>query len=233
MSPLNSSVPGDAELISSRVLRPPRAGAIAGVISSVLMVVALGIIRVAVPADPASMGEWLIDPIKRRVFSFALNLVPFAGIAFLWFMGVLRSRLGKLEDQFFATVFLGSGLLFVASLFMATAIAGAFLEGVNSSTGHFASFEIFVLVRRVAHALVNVFAIKMAAVFMFSTCSIAHRTAVLPRWIAYSGFVCGLVLVIVITNWEWIALVFPLWILLVSSQVLVADLLQRQDKQPC
>jgi hypothetical protein len=49
--------------------------------------------------------------------NFALTLVPFAGIAFLWFMGVVRSHLGRLEDQFFSTVFYGSGLLFLAMLF--------------------------------------------------------------------------------------------------------------------
>ena len=48
-------------------------------------------------------------------------MAPFAGIAFLWFIGVLRNRVGALEDQFFSTVFLGSGLLFVASLFASAA----------------------------------------------------------------------------------------------------------------
>jgi hypothetical protein len=50
--------------------------------------------------------------------------VPFAGIAFLWFIGVLRDRLGELEDRFFATVFFGSGLLFLGMLFLACAIVG-------------------------------------------------------------------------------------------------------------
>lgn len=199
-------------------------------ISSVLLVIALAIIRTAVPANPASVGEWLTDPAKRRVLGFALNLVPFSGIAFLWFMGVLRSRLGKLEDQFFATVFLGSGLLFVACLFIATAIAGGFLEEVTA--GQLASAEITHFVRRTGHELINVFAIKMAAVFIFSTCSIAYRTAILPRWVTFSGFACGLVLLVVITNWAWIALLFPLWILLVSTQVLASDLLRKPDKQP-
>jgi hypothetical protein len=54
----------------------------------------------------------------------ALYLVPFAGIAFLWFIGVLRDRLGELEDRFFATVFFGSGLLFLAMLFASAAVAG-------------------------------------------------------------------------------------------------------------
>ena len=52
--------------------------------------------------------------------TLALNIIPFAGIAFLWFMGVLRDRFGQQEDRFFATVFLGSGLLFLAMLFAAS-----------------------------------------------------------------------------------------------------------------
>ena len=55
---------------------------------------------------------WLTDSTGRNAVRLALNLVPFAGIACLWFMGLLRNRVGTLEDQFFATVFLGSGLLF-------------------------------------------------------------------------------------------------------------------------
>jgi hypothetical protein len=66
--------------------------------------------------------------------------------------------------------------------------------------------------------LLNVFGIKMAGVFMFSTCTIALRTAIFPRWLAFSGFGCGLVLVIGITNWQWIALIFPAWMLLVGAQ---------------
>ena len=51
----------------------------------------------------------------------AVSLIPFAGIAFLWFIGVIRTRLGDREDKLFATVFLGSRLLFVALLFLAGA----------------------------------------------------------------------------------------------------------------
>ena len=46
----------------------------------------------------------------------ALYLAPFAGIAFLWFVAVIRDQIGDREDRFFATVFFGSGILFVALL---------------------------------------------------------------------------------------------------------------------
>ena len=207
---------------SSRPLTPPRAAAVAGIIFSALMIGSLGVIRVAVPADPTKPGIWLTDSTLRNAVRLALNLVPFAGIAFLWFIGVLRNRLGALEDQFFATVFLGSGLLFVGSLFASAAVAGALVETAPGNIQQ-AGNEIYYFARRVSYTFLNVFAIKMAGVFMFSTCTIALRTAIFPRWVAFSGFVCSVALLVVISNWLWIALLFPLWILLVSTQILVAD----------
>ena len=220
-------------LSSGESLRPPRAAAVAGIVFSILVAVSLGIIRVAVPSNPASPGTWLIDPARRRVISFAIQLVPFSGIAFLWFIGVLRNRLGRQEDQFFATVLLGSGLMFVACLFGAGSIAGAFLEQIMSRNGALPNMEIYEFVRRSSHAFVNIFAIKMAAVFMFSTCGIALRTAIFPRWIAFTGFACGLVLLLVIANWGWIVLIFPMWMLVVSVQILFSNLRSEPGKKIC
>lgn len=77
-------------------------------------------IRVSIPADPtADSAAWLESNLK--LVSFALNLVLYAGIAFLWFIGVIRDRLGEQEDRLFATVFLGSGLLFLALTFVGAA----------------------------------------------------------------------------------------------------------------
>src|SRR5450755_3008268 len=128
-------------------LTPPRGAAIAGVIFSVLMIIALGLVRYAVPADPTVPGTWLTEPARRDAVLFALELVPFAGIAFLWFIGVLRNRLGELEDQFFATVFLASGLLFVACLFGAAAVTEALVESVAAGN---LDGEMYYFVRRVS-----------------------------------------------------------------------------------
>lgn len=77
--------------------------------------------------------------------------------------------------------------------------------------------------RRVSDALTNLFAMKMAAVFIFSTCTIGLRTATFPRWVAFTGYACALVLLAVIADWRWIALVFPIWMLLLSAQILSAE----------
>ena len=210
-----------------QTLAPPRGAAIAGVIFSLLMIVGMGIARTAVPADLTQPDVWLTDPDRRAAVRLALYLVPFAGIAFLWFMGVLRNRLGELEDKFFATVFLGSGLLFVACLFAAAALMGALIGAVAAGNLRSPDSATLYLGRRAIDALVNLFAMKMAGVFMISTCTIGLRSGIFPRWIAFVGYACALVLLLVIANWKWIALVFPLWMLLVSMQILLAEFRSR------
>jgi hypothetical protein len=153
-----------------------------------------------------------------------LNIIPFAGIAFLWFIGVLRDRLGAREDRFFATVFFGSGLLFLAMLFVAAAMVGAIIlvfaeqpeELVNSATFHFARASIY--------SLINIYMIKMAAVFIISTSTVAISTGFAPRWIALLGYALAAVVLLGSSYMSWSFVVFPIWVLLVSSNLLIDDL---------
>ena len=203
---------------------PPRVVAVSGIVFAALFITSLVLLRLAVPADSRDPGVWLADLTLRSWVRFSLNLIPFTGIAFLWFMAVLRNRIGSHEDRLFATVFLGSGLLFVAMLFVSTAIAVATLE-TFAPEGHIPTqSETYAFGRRISYTLMNTYAVKMAAVFIFVTSSIGLRTAFLPRWLAYIGFAAGLVLLLVITDFAWIALLFPLWVLLVSTYILVADI---------
>lgn len=206
-----------------RAHAPPRAAAVAGVIFSVLMGTSLIIIRLAAPAYQIDPGAWLNDPTRRTAVHFAIQLVPFAGIAFLWFIGVLRNRVGALEDQFFATVFLGSGMLFVASLFASAAFLGVLVEAMVSGHIQAINGETYYVARQLGGSFLNIFAIKMAGVFVVSTSTIVLRTSILPRWVAYSGYACALVLLLVITNWPWIALLFPFWMLVISTRILLAE----------
>src|SRR5262249_40020647 len=139
----------------------------------------------------------------------------------------LRNRMGTAEDQFFRTVFLGSGLLFVACLFATSAVDGTVLGSSHLRPGEQVSRELYYLAQQVNYSFLNIFAVRMAEVFIFSTCVIALRTGILPRWIAFTGFVCGLILLLVISNWMWIAMLFPLWTILVSIHILAA---QRRSK---
>jgi len=79
-------------LLTRTNLRTPRAAAIAGILFSVLAVAAFWLLWTSVPADPHEPGSWLGT--SAGSVALCLNLVPFAGIAFLWFIGVLRDHLG-------------------------------------------------------------------------------------------------------------------------------------------
>jgi hypothetical protein len=94
----------------------------------------------------------------------ALNLVPFAGIAFLWFIGVVRDRFGSREDRFFATVFFGSGILFLAMFFAASAVAGGMIVVLNAAPKQMIESGAYAFGRAIIAEVLNVFALKMAGV---------------------------------------------------------------------
>ena len=202
-------------------LKAPRAGAIAGILFSVLFIISLVLIRLSVPDSPQDPGTWLSHSAKS--IGLALALLPFAGIAFLWFMGVLRDRMGKYEDRFLATVFLGSGLLFLAITFASSAVTGGFMTAYEAIPGKLMDSGTYAFARTLAYELVNVYALRMAGVFMFSTCTLAIRIGIFPRWIAFLGYALALFLLLSIGRFGWAPLVFPLWTLAISVYVLVAN----------
>jgi len=206
-------------LRSGSPLRTPRSAAVAGIIFSVLMITALVLLRISAPPSLGASGAWLTDAEKRASLAIALNFVPFAGIAFLWFIGVVRSRIGEREDRFFATVFLGSGLLFVAMLFVAAAVSGGLIAGASSALPDSSTL---LLARNVTSSLLNVYSMRMAAVFTLTTVNIARRTQFVSRGLTLAGLVCALVLLIGIGISPWVELVFPAWILALSVEILVA-----------
>ena len=141
-------------------LTTPRAAAVAGILFSVLLISSLVLIRLSIPADPHDAGQWLGG--ERGPIDAALALLPFAGIAFLWFIGVIRDRLGVHEDRFLATVFLGSGLLFLAMLFASAAVAGGILIAYGASPTAQVNSETYAFARAATYVIMNTYAIKMA-----------------------------------------------------------------------
>jgi hypothetical protein len=211
----------EANLIRAR-LKTPRAAAIAGILFAVLLISGLLLFRLSVRADPLESGTWLKTSSNR--VALALNLVPFAGIAFLWFIGVLRDRLGELEDRFFATVFFGSGVLFLAMLFASAAVAGGIIVAYAARPEVLLGSPTFTFARAVTYEIMNLYAVKMAAVFMISTSTLAIRTGIIARWIAFLGYALALFLMLSGRYIDWILLVFPLWVLLISIYILIDNL---------
>src|SRR5262249_16643869 len=69
------------EPITGTGLRTPRAAAAAGIAFSLLLGLALVLLIISAPSATATEGAWLTDTSQRATIAFALNLVPFAGIA--------------------------------------------------------------------------------------------------------------------------------------------------------
>jgi hypothetical protein len=155
--------------------------------------------------------------------------MPFAGIAFLWFIAVVRDRIGKLEDRFFATVFLGSGLLYIAMIFASAALAGGLIRVLSSDNGALVRSDTYALGRAETYQIMNIYAIKMAGVFMISTSTISLRTRIVPRWTALLGYVLALFLLLSIGIVGWTPMVFPLWVFLMSVCILIHNC-RRQAK---
>ncbi len=221
---------GQQEATLPASLRTPRAAGIAGIVFSLLLGSALVLIHVAAPSGAAD-SEWLTDPGRRRSVDIALSLVPFAGIAFLWFVGVIRDRVGAREDRFFATVFLGSGLLFIAMLFVGSAIAGGLLAD-PAALGRALPPEVWGLQRRITFTLLNVDAIRMGAVFILSTTMIGVRIRILPSWLAVAGYVAAALLLVGEAVSPWVNLVMPVWAFVFSVDILLKSGNQRAAAAP-
>lgn len=206
--------------LTRRRLKTPRAMAVAGIIFALLLVTGQTLIRLSIPTDPSDTGAWLAG--QANTIAFALSLFPFAGIAFLWFMGVVRDRLAELEDQLFSTIFFGSGLLYLALTFVAAGVAGDLLV----SSGLYpvvmrSSFLIFG--RQLVYEITSVYALRMSGVFMISLGTIWLRTGTMPRWLAFLTYPLALVMLLSFSLNILFSLIFPAWVFLISTYILIEN----------
>ncbi|MGO4601572.1 hypothetical protein [Terrabacter sp. 2YAF2] len=204
--------------LTARFWRGRRSAAVAGIVFGILLLGALTMVRLAL--SDTSITSLQSDSSKRALIGLGLNLVPFAGIAFLWFIGVVRDQLGDVEDRLFSTVFLGSGLLFLAMLFVGSVTTGTVMSLVAAQNP---SAELFDYGRLTTQGLISVYALRMAAVFTLSVSTVGMRTGALPRWVVYSGYVVALGLMVAAGEHKWVQLIFPAWVLMVSVVILVTS----------
>ena len=200
-------------------LTTPRAAALAGVLFAVLFGAAIILIRSSLPEGVQPGSRW-IDSGSDKI-KLASELMPFAGICFLWFIGVVRANLGKFEDKFFATVTLGSGLLFLAMMFAASAVGVGLVESRHYAVG--GTGEVGIFGQMLLLNLSKTYALRMAAVFMMSLATIWLRTGLMPRWLVAVSYLAALTLIIGGDTTMWLTLAFPVWVLIVSALFLVRD----------
>ena len=221
--------PAPIASVAERGLTTPRAAGVAGIVFAVLFFLTLALLgkTVGVALDTQTVMDNLSGSGSTPAL-VGLYMVPFAGIAFLWFIGVVRDRIGVREDRFFATIFLGSGLIFVAMLFAGTAVIGGLVAGSRFGTATPTDVSTVGFARSVGYSFLFVYAAKAAGVFTLATSTIFRR-ARWPRWTSLSGFVTAAVLILSISFFEPIVVVFAVWVAAISVYVLVTGGRRSRD----
>jgi len=208
----------------------PRAAAAAGVAFGLLFGTALVLVRMSIPGSIAERGGWLDDP--GGTLRLAMHLLAWGGIAFLWFIGAVRTHIGAREDRFLASVYFGSGVLFLAMSFAAGAATQALLAAHEQYGERFFDSGTFAFGGRLTYELTYTYALRMAGVFMFSLATLCHRTGALPRPFIWGTWALSALLVLGLTQTLWAALLFPLWVLGLSLYLLWVPRARRSGSGP-
>jgi hypothetical protein len=204
-----------------RALRSIEAAAIAGLLHSALSLVATGLLLSS--PDPAdgdqAIAEWYLDDGNQRKMILAVNLLTVSSIMFVWFVAVIRRRVGERENRFFGTVFFGSALLLtgawlVAAVFWAApAIAGQAFDMVPTA-------GTVAMTQAGAITMSSIVATRLEAVFIISTTTVGRLSEALPRWLVLGGYAVGLTLLLMPVPNVLLTWVFPIWVAIVSVVLL-------------
>ena len=203
-------------------IRSPRSAALAGILFSVLLVASMLLVTGVSQVTSEKITLELLETSVESA-SLGLSLVPFAGIAFLWFTGVIRDHIGDREDRFFATVFLGSGIAFVVLLFIYAAILGAVYGTYAMAADRIADNDVYVFAFMLINEIIGNYILRIAGVYMFSIGTIWTRAAVTPRWLSLITYLLALVFLFFAGSIREARFVFPGWVFLTSVFILITN----------
>jgi uncharacterized membrane protein YbjE (DUF340 family) len=215
--------------LTRREIRSPRSAAIAGIVYSVLMITGMilttNITRARLEdITRETMATW------SGTANLVIIMVPFAGIAFLWFTGVIRDRLGELEDQFFATIFLSSGIIQVLLLFVWGAIFGAIVGTSALAVVESGYNYVYLFGFALMNEIIGNYAVRMAGLYMTAIATLWARTKLAPRWLIIVTYIMAAGFLVAA---EWIRearFLFPVWVFVVSVHILVLNYRRAQDQ---
>jgi hypothetical protein len=165
--------------------------------------------------------EWL--QAWSGTVSAALTMVPFAGIAFLWFTGVIQDRMGHSEDRFFATLFFGSGLISVVLMFVWAAVFGATMGTSALAAIGSADDLIYMFGFAVMNQIMGNYALRMAGVYMTAIATLWTKTGKAPRWLTVATYILAFGFLLFAERIREARYIFPVWVFVVSIYVLVIN----------
>jgi hypothetical protein len=204
-----------------RSMRSIEAAAVAGLLHGALSIAGSAmLLRAPDPGDgDAVVAAWYLDEANQRSMILGVNLMTVSSIMFVWFVAVIRRRVGDRENRFFGTVFLGSALLVAgawltaAVLYAAPAVA-ARTFGVVPDAGSVAMSQAGGI------TIASVVATRLEAVFIISTTTVGRLSEAFRPWLVAVGYAVGLTLLLVPVPNVVLTWVFPVWVALISLTLL-------------
>lgn len=215
--------------VASRI-RSIEAAAVAGLVFAVLSFISL--LLLTSPPDPAAPDSeiitWYSDPANRALLTLGLSLSVVSAISFLWFVAVIRRRVGDREDRFFSTVFLGSGILLTGVMLVGSATLASGAVTADLADGRVPDASVLTALNGLGTSLLLLVLLRIQAVFVVSTSTLALRS----RWLSYLGYGIALVMFFIPILTEPIGLAFPVWVGILSIALLIrkSDIVPEHDR---
>jgi hypothetical protein len=203
------------------------AAALAGLVHVVLFLLARTILLGVPDPDDASLTAWYADPDNQRSLVLALNLTTIGSIAFLWFVAVIRRRVGLRENRFFGTVFVGVALLMAALwvigvlMFTAPGLA-AYTFATPQNTESVSGWQ------AAGTAALTIVVPRFEAVFILSATTVGRLSNAFPRILVITGYGSGLLLLLTPLPANWLVWIFPTWTTAVSLGLLLRRRVLKQ-----
>ena len=221
--------PPPAEVAPIAKRPKPESAAIAGVVYAL----AAGVVLLIIDSIPKGMSEaqwnqWISDSANTSPVYWSATIASIAGVAFLWFIAVIRRRLGKREDKFFASVFWGSALVYLGLWLVAVSLVAA-PTVLDSLTGATMTWDGYLVVEGTAGTLLVYVGPRIQAVFVASTSVMFLRTGVVPKWLGFVGLILALGMFLLPVLWTPIGLGLPAFVLVTSVVVLFTRSFEPDD----
>ena len=201
-------------MLTARFWRSRRAAALAGIVFAVLLITAMTMMRIAL--SEGSLQSLQGDASRRALIESASPGPVCRHRLLVVHRGHPRAGWRGVEDRLFSTVFLGSGLLFVAMMFRGRLPRPALMEML---AGPNVNADIWTFNRSSTQALISVYAMRMAAVFTLSVSTLGLHLGhpalgLLPRVRRRPGAL--------VRRWraQVVPAPVPAWVLVVSLVIL-------------
>lgn len=213
-----------------RRIKSPRSAAIAGIAYALLMITGMILTASISRTKPENITRDTLESWSSTA-TIVLTLIPFAGIAFLWFTGVIRDRLGEMEDQFFTTIFLTSGTIQVVLLFLWGAVFGAMMGTRAIATVGLVDEDMYVFGFALMNEIIGNYILRMAGVYMSAINTLWTKTGLMPRWLTIGTYILALGFLLAAERIREARYLFPAWVFVVSIYILILNYRRTHDHE--